>query len=179
MASGGPTIEIRVGAGDKEKVRQVAGLRGFLGRGNQPDMTAYILHVVQADMVRALSAGPEAVRAAGSTPAAIPLRLRSDDVEAVNRLCEQLRRSGSLLNQIARAVNTIAAGGGKALPLPEIGRIQSIIAEFESHAARLRKVTLRAPDAHVSAALPGPSGHASGTDQSATPRRGRPRPLGS
>ncbi len=109
----GMRLEIRVGDGDKEVIRARASALGFFRHG-QPDMTGYLLALVQRDV----SAEPQAGRQPGTfeqPPETVSLfelvsgppavRLAAEDIDAIQTLTGQVRAVGVLLNQLCLQVH--------------------------------------------------------------------------
>lgn len=109
----GMRLEIRVGDGDKEVIRARASASGFF-RNGQPDMTGYLLALVQRDVSAELPAGrePGSVERPSETVSLFELvsgppavRLAAEDIEAIQTLTGQVRAAGVLLNQLCLQVH--------------------------------------------------------------------------
>lgn len=110
----GMRLEIRVGDGDKELIRARASALGFF-RNGQPDMTGYLLALVQRDVCEEQpaqqhgTAGPPAtVSLFELVSGPVAVRLAADDVDAIQVLTGQVRAAGVLLNQLCLQVHLFA-----------------------------------------------------------------------
>lgn len=97
-------LEIRLGGQDKDRIRDRAAELGYY-RGTQPDMTAYILDLVRADMStvqHTVSVG----EAMGISAKLRGLRLHPDDLRHLVEVERQVRAAGRFANELLRLDQT-------------------------------------------------------------------------
>lgn len=97
-------LEIRLGGEDKDRIRDRAAELGYR-RGSQPDMTAYILDLVRADLATAqhtVTVGEAmtlSVKVRG-------LRLHPEDLRLLVEVERQVRAAGRFANELLRLDQT-------------------------------------------------------------------------